>query len=349
MTGWQVSRFDILTSAASENSDLLFANGRMQVLVNVQIKANLTDENATPYTLSQNELDSIRLIDYFTHAEIASQGAGWVWSRQRGEFAGSLHSQGRSDWKPNTPSQLVQFYVSTTISEKKTIAASIRQSDGTMIRTSDDSYNHSIVLKAQPAINYTYPENVDFGPQRTGDGHYRIRSKVFDESSFRWGQTNYYLTTKDYPLLYSTDDCSTFAGADAGTYSDVHLDSCYACQVRDGELSLSLFFLWKDPLGTTASTRKVGLTSTVPGDFFMGPWTANAFADITVNDKKNSVCFSYVNFHDVPTLAYGLWSTTWYSEPKLTVYDIHGNRGTFKVSFSKKDKDAVVIYNDNEN
>jgi hypothetical protein len=53
-------------------------------------------------------------------------------------------------------------WVSSTVSEKKSIGASISQPDTTVVRTSGSNYNSYITLNVQPAITYTYPENVGF-------------------------------------------------------------------------------------------------------------------------------------------------------------------------------------------
>ncbi|UKZ58881.1 uncharacterized protein TrAtP1_000203 [Trichoderma atroviride] len=349
MVNWQIASFSVSTSAAGETSDALYANGRMQVLVNIQIKAIVpdSDSSSTPYTLSKHELDSIRLMDYFTHAELANHGNGWVWSTKKSPFAGSLYSTGMAEFQAEADSQLVQLWVSSTISEKKSIGASIRQPDNTVVRTSDSSYNSYIVLKAEPAIDYTYPENVGFEQEKAGSGHYKIDFVGISDPSRRWDQVNYYLTTKNHHLLYSETN-SYEVYKHHNPYSDEHLECCYAGQVRtDVDGSLSLFFLWKNPLGTKASKPRVGLKSVVNGLLASGPWTAEAFADITVNDKKNSVCLSYLNFRDTPMQVINrLWPVTWGTVAKITVYDVHGNKGTFKASHTDEN-DGVVIHNDN--
>lgn len=320
----------------------------MQVLVNVQIKATIPgkDGDSTPYTLSKNELDSIRLMDHFTHAELANHGNGWVWSQQKSQFAGTLYSMGMAQFQADRDSQLVQFWVSTTVSEKKSIGASIRQPDNTVVRTSDSSYSSSIALTAEPAIVYTYPENVGFETEKAASGHFKVSKYQSEGKDHDWHQFNYYLTTKNYPLLYcETNNYETYKHN--RHYSNEHLDCCYAGQVRDkADYSLALFFLWKNPVGTRASKPRVGL-KTMTDITLSGLWVADAFADITVNDKKNSVCLTYLNF--VTHFEEGwnqLWPATWKAEPKITVYDIHGNCGTFRASFSEE-KDSVIIHNDN--
>lgn len=111
---------------------------------------------------------------------------------------------------------------------------------------------------------------------------------------------------------------------------------------------MSLFCLWEDPLGTTSSTPRVGLTVTQTGPRIIGHISADAFADILVNDKKNSVCLSMINFggavDDNATSI--LWRGDWHSVATITVYDIHGNRGDFTASYTH-DKDAVMLRNRN--
>jgi hypothetical protein len=111
MVNWQVISFSASTSAAGEKFDVFYANGRMQVVVNVQIKASIPGSNSDPipYTLSDNGLASIRPIDYCTHAELTSNGNGWVWSCQKSQFAGTLCSMGTAEFQVEVDSQLVQF------------------------------------------------------------------------------------------------------------------------------------------------------------------------------------------------------------------------------------------------
>lgn len=59
---------------------------------------------------------------------------------------------------------------------------------------------------------------------------------------------------------------------------------------------MSLFCLWEDLLGTTSFSLRVGLTVTQTCLDIPGHISANAFADILVNYKPNSVCFSMVDF-----------------------------------------------------
>ncbi|KAL6910209.1 hypothetical protein GGI43DRAFT_426982 [Trichoderma evansii] len=320
----------------------------MQVLVNVQIKAIDADNPNIPYTLSKAELASIRLIDYFTNLELANNGAGWVWSYNKSIYAGTLLSIGKAEFQQEADSQLVQFWVSTTNIEKKTIGASIRQPDRTLIITNNGAFNSFVTLKAEPPITYTYPENVGLEQVKMDSGVYQISTDSGGGPwSPDWDQVNYYLTTKDYPLLHcETNDFDKPATSwDSKTYPERHLEGCYAGQTRP---DLSLFYLWKIGPETKASKQKAGFKCVVdPAPAIR--YTTDTTVDITINDKKNSVCLTYLSFNQVPNVAnFTLFgpSVPWSAEAKLCLYDIYGNCGHFKATYSER-KDSIVIHNDN--
>ena len=62
-TQWEVTSFSLRTGAPDSTTDIIYANGRMQVQVNVLIKAIVKGQTKR-YLLTQSELASIELVDY---------------------------------------------------------------------------------------------------------------------------------------------------------------------------------------------------------------------------------------------------------------------------------------------
>ena len=87
MTKWVVTFFKVLTSTKDQTSDILYANGAMQVPINVFIKAIDPNANA-PYSLTQDELDGITLVEYNNTAN--ELDGDWSYSDEENEYAHSL-------------------------------------------------------------------------------------------------------------------------------------------------------------------------------------------------------------------------------------------------------------------
>ena len=130
MATWEVTGFQIRTATPELNSATLDADGSMQLPVYVFIKANVKGTN-DGYYLTEEELNSIELIDFgHTNHRLSD---GWSYS-DKDLSAPSTSVTPRSEVSGNDnigdDYQLKCYWVSTTKTEDKNIAARITLPDG---------------------------------------------------------------------------------------------------------------------------------------------------------------------------------------------------------------------------
>jgi hypothetical protein len=136
MATWEVTGFQIRTATPELNSATLEADGSMQLPVYVFIKANVKGTN-DGYYLTDEELNSIELIDFgHTNHQLSD---GWTYSDKE-----DLSTPSTSDTPPLGVSghdsigdgyQLKCYWVSTTKTEDKNVAARITLPDGKTVTT----------------------------------------------------------------------------------------------------------------------------------------------------------------------------------------------------------------------
>lgn len=137
---WEVTFFEVHTASSDSTSAVVFANGRMQVPVDVFIKV-VDPQNHQRYHLTQAELDSIQPVEY-DNPNILMGGA-WEYTDLSNQFAHALISLEIAVASPafneswpiendNSPDHK-RYYVTTTRAEHKRVSARIRQPNGTII------------------------------------------------------------------------------------------------------------------------------------------------------------------------------------------------------------------------
>ncbi|KAJ5996435.1 hypothetical protein N7522_008095 [Penicillium canescens] len=136
MATWEVTGFQIQTATPELNSSTLDADGSMQLPVYVFIKANVKGTNDR-YYLTEEELNSIELIDFgHTNHRLSD---GWSYSDKEEVSAPSTSVTPPSRVSGNDnigdDYQLKCYWVSTTKTEDKNIAACITQPDGKTVTT----------------------------------------------------------------------------------------------------------------------------------------------------------------------------------------------------------------------
>ncbi|PMB70409.1 hypothetical protein BM221_002860 [Beauveria bassiana] len=152
-----------------------------------------------------------------------------------------------------------------------------------------------------------------------------------------WHQDNYYFSTKQFPLHKVGLHWYDRTGHDNGHDNDPCLVGAVAKQLQhDYKVShsaaLNVFFIWEHG---TKSPTKSGLYRK------SGNITANAYANIEVDQREQALCLTRLKFDFFPGLG-EIWGTQWTFSTWFIVFDIHGNSGTFEVTLSD-DHDSVVI------
>lgn len=344
MVDWEVLDLSIGTSNSHPESAQLFANGRMQAVVRVWISAQIKGTNQS-YNLSPDELSEIALVDYndpYNGLDRDGDMRGdWQYSENPGEYTQPLPSSRIVGAATDLPqlargSQTQTYWVTTTAQENKDIAASITQPDGTLVNTTMAGFESRITLEGLTPIVYTTDKESTavekvFVTQGTYNCDFAGPIHPY------WYQDNYYFSTKQFPLHKTVIHWYDRTGHDNGHDNDPCLVGAFAKQLQhDYELAhsadLNVFFIWEHG---TSSPTKAGLYRK-DGDL-----TANAYANIEVDQREQALCLTRLKFDFFPGFG-ELWGTQWAFSTWFIVYDIHGNSGTFEATFSN-DHDSLVI------
>lgn len=336
---WEVTTFEVLTTSPEPTSAIFFANGRMQVPVDVLIRA-IDPDNHQRYRLTQAELDTIQLVEYHNPNNLLT--GAWSYSDESNEFAHALLSSEATGTNPalnefhsiqddRSPDNK-RYYVTTTRVEHRRVAARIRQPNGTTQSTHNgsrfDSYVH---LTAIPPVDYNR-STISVDPEViVPNGFYWMQARpppsgnLFHEP---WTQVNYYVSTSVHPFLKAE-----IHGFNPRP-STPSLTNSYLYMFHGGPpVDLKLHYIWEN--GPQAR-RSVGEHRT---------WTRNgvtytvaAQVSIIVNQRRNALCLTRMSFEN----GHFGWNTGFRHPCGFELYDIYGNHGSFTASHSA-DGDEIVI------
>ncbi|KAH8428759.1 uncharacterized protein LDX57_006443 [Aspergillus melleus] len=306
-TLWEVTNFSLRTSAKDSTADSLYANGQMQVKVIVSIKAKIPDPDDGPakdYTLTADELKTIKLIYYDTRKELSGE---WSYSTTENDFAHVLPG-GTAPAEPIADgTQAVIFWVSSTKLDHENIAAQVSQpgkDEPTIIDTTGGSYHSMVTLVTLQPITYT-TSNVSFTREDTAEGTWK--KKTWSATwTYKWDQDNYYLSSKFYPFL-KVDRKKFVTNDDRFAYLRV-----------DGS-DISMFYMFN--MGEEETVQR-GITSTNVNT------TLERRADIRINQQKNAFCLTRLRFFN----GWSHWEPNWNQDAWFTIYDLYGNHGQFWVN-----------------
>ncbi|TGO18044.1 hypothetical protein BPAE_0398g00070 [Botrytis paeoniae] len=310
-TQWGVNSFKIRGYDSA-----LFANGVMQVAVEVDIKATVPG-TSTPYTMTDAELEEIELVD----DDLNALSGGWSFSSTENDFNHTIPSSAQSDISvPELPSADVQtktYWVSTSKTESKTVYASIQQPDGTVITTHSDKYDSKVELQGRQPTVYTL-SNTNFE-------NYEV------DHDDKWRQYNYFLSSKEQNQPFKTCERHNYVGE-----SDpiVGLRDCYwfaRQKDKDNSHERRIQYFWD--MGPERIVT-VGVTNYKDGT----PIPENPAPTITINQKADAMCFTWLDITS-PTHVYttSFWYDTWF-----IVWDVYGNSGEFTVDTGDNSDDIVI-------
>ncbi|PYI02602.1 hypothetical protein BO78DRAFT_390102 [Aspergillus sclerotiicarbonarius CBS 121057] len=311
-TLWEVITFTVQTSAVGNASDRLYANGQMQVPVIVSIRAIIGDTGAS-YHLTQSELQSIKLIDYYSRKELTGT---WFYSTTENVFSHTLPGS-RAPVEPIADgTQSIYFWVSSTKMESTNIAAQISQpgkDQPTIITTTGGSFDSKVTLTAIQPVTYT-TSNVTFTREDTAEGTWN-KKQGSSTTKYNWDQDNYYLTSNVYPFLKVDRHEVDTSGYNNGAVRIGEMRDSFA-YLEVGSSDVSIFFM-----------------------FNMGKEATVAYADIKVNQKVNALCLTRLRFFK------GAWYSDWEQNAWFTIYDLYGNSGSFWVKPEEKNTMSISSKN----
>lgn len=225
----EVTRFQIRTSTPSQTTDTLYANGYMQVPVDVGIQVTNTFDNVT-IRLSQEELSQIKLVRYDGFEFIDDSQAPldplttggvervWWYSTLENGFAHALEAKvlgghnvvgGASEaysrpWRMDDyrSTQWVRFWVKTLQVENIRLGATIKLGLRNIEATTfDQDYASSVILTSIPRKRYLAKELV-LEERVTGDPSDYRGTLTADRVHVlgKWAQKDYYLYYQSGPV-----------------------------------------------------------------------------------------------------------------------------------------------------
>ncbi|KAK2734630.1 hypothetical protein FQN57_001624 [Myotisia sp. PD_48] len=360
---WTVDVLKVQTTTPSQSTDTLYANGRMQVQVIVLIYAVEIDESKEEkqYHLSQAELDSIELVDYYyTNTQLTGDWSysntynGWYQTLEPAATATTTQAILKASSDSNV-SQPKTYWVTTTAVENKNIAARIKQPDGKVITSRSGMLDSHVTLTGKSPIIYT-TDKITASQEDTSEGTYpfyweikgnELNLDVKKYENVHWDQKNYYISTVNHPLMKAEIHGYDSDGYQNGNQYSYRLMNCYAYSTPDKK-NLKLYYIWK--YGSEA--RKVtGLRreESIENESWSIKLQADVEAFISVNQKPNALCLTRmaVDMYDFKVYQIeGFWGKEWHYPCWFELWDVYGNSGKFSASFSENDN-TIRIGNSN--
>jgi hypothetical protein len=307
---WEISRFKVETSPGDHTRDSLFANGLMQVPVFVSIEA-INPATGLTHTLSAAELNTIKLVDYFSPTTQLS--APWTYSGQENEFHHVLPSTASNETpqtdesNPTAAWQKKTWWVSTSRVEHKNIGASIQAPDRTVYHTGGGgpgSFDSHVTISGIAPVHYNM-SNVEFsGYENTARGRTTNGTHEFD-------QDNYYLSSKEHPFKKVQITGGYFSDPPPVQYSYLRVSRPLFPHFQE----TLLHYLW--PIGPQ-QTKQAG--------------HQNAIANIIVNQRRGALCLTRLHLQYPPLYSDG---GGWFTG-QFTIWDEYGNWGKFKAGEREK-------------
>ncbi|PHM68886.1 hypothetical protein [Xenorhabdus sp. KJ12.1] len=311
----KVNRIISLTEFSIEllsghQSDVIYANGNMQVGVLINIQA--MDENLHIIQLSDDQLDKIELINYVTGNTLDLE---WSYSSTKNDYDNTFPhptpentQKSPSQYKKTTVNKLDNnseyqrkiYWVTTTKYEAIMIAAQVLL-DEKIFSTNQGSQDSCACVTGYPRIIYHSDdlEHPDPVLERSGqyvvhiDKKYSISPPEHYDKNYDWQQNNYYLTLINKPTGFSVKHVDI-----EDTYNDYdfNIANYHGIVHRVESDNLYFWFLW----GTMKKDKTVGdehLTvrkTSVPN--VETTYTSIAQADILTATRTDSVCLSRLYF-----------------------------------------------------
>jgi hypothetical protein len=346
-SAWEVNFFIIATTTPTSHDDQLYANGLMQIPVVVTVGASYQDQDSQPYELTDSDLERIELyaLDDQHHA-LSGEGSWTVSDARNPLFGNSLEIQvsGKDDApKETTPARAEVlgaadpalrskvFWLSTTAVETKSFGARVKQPDNTVVTTRFSPYNASVKITGLAPIVYAM-DSVNFSREDTANGTFNYYSQASEDENWHvsgatWDQDNYYVTSKVHPFVAADVSGQDSTGYGEGHPPDWRLSNCYG-YYSAGRGTMRLSYIWGLD-GRTTTTA--GLYKRAAISDAGQVRAADAFVNMTVNQRTNAVCLTRLAF-DAPD---AIWGEDWSAQDTtFTVYDQYGNKGTFKAGYS---------------
>lgn len=333
---WEVTFFELHTTTLDETTASLFANGRMQVAVDVFVRA-IDSQNGSRYRLTQAELNTIQLVQYVNPNIVLTDP--WFYSDQQNEFAHAMPSSGDTNASPASNEALPiqndatwdhkRYWVRTTRVEHIRVAARIRQPNGTTESTNNGtSFNSFVHLTGEPPVLYN---STTIGTERdpvVTNGIHTVTvtsATTWDQYRGAWTQVNYYLYSKVYSFLRANIPGVPFGHDEANKY--LHFAEA------DNGTNLRSHYIWEL---NGPSWRAAGPQQDI---MFQGQTHhVRSRRDIRINQMRNALCFTILEHESRSPI----WHPFWDWIPGFELLDIYGNSGLFTATHSADRRELVI-------
>ncbi|KAI6753883.1 hypothetical protein HG530_013059 [Fusarium avenaceum] len=339
MIPWVVDSISVSTVNIGGVTDSLYANGRMQVPVNVLVSARIKD-TTIEYTLSPEKLQLVVLRNRHTDAVLVGD---WTYSTIKNDYDHVISSvsldgsavgpMGDQNAASDDKGQTIQFWVSTTEVARMEIVASIHPPGEDDRSSSNKSPNDSsVILTGIPPITYT-ADSITIQKAEVETGQYKLEWEklegLWDVSWPRYWQTNHYVSLKNQN---SVRKIKIFG---LRRPEDERLRNCFAYWASDLR-NLRIYYIWdKGPV----RTRQVGHYINTSIQTFWGSTLgrkAHAVNDAVVNQNPKAICMTVMYYECEDKL----WGPQWYDDCGFELYDRFGNYGKLSVTFIR---DEIII------
>ncbi|KVK96215.1 hypothetical protein WJ45_20065 [Burkholderia ubonensis] len=302
---------------SGQPQDKLFANGNMQIGVVVSITA--IDDSGQQVILSDDQLNSIQLIDYSTYQVLSG---GWAYSSQENSYnhsfpgeivSGASDPSARQDRTDDRVSdgqpQIKVYWVTTTSVESIQIGAQVTL-NGTTYSTHSTGFDSHVGANGQQPVTYSVSSLKVEVDENVPWGHYSVEV-MGQEGQENWEQHNYYI----YPTNgINIEDYSVWNTFNNDDHEDLDFRQFTYLTNND---NLKLWYLW----GTLQEGREVGRSDITWGD---GPFscTLHPRANINTSPRANAITVTGMSF-GWPSYAH--WGPEGYYNPYFSFRDVYGN------------------------
>ncbi|PHM68100.1 hypothetical protein [Xenorhabdus sp. KJ12.1] len=354
-----LNKFQIyLTSGNKEDS--VYANGKMQIGIRILIRA--VNDSDKQVILSDEQLESIKLINYSTGKELSN---GWIYNDRENKYNHvfpnqssqeifySLHEENKDDIF-----QHKIYWVTTSHVEEMQIGAQIKLNGKTYNTLAGTSFDSRVIVIGYQPITYNSDDLIIEKPEHITSGKYKfnvvryipnIETLSNDNYYYKWSQTNYYIKSKN-----------GFKIKDAYVWKTVNNDEPSNMEFRRfsylvNQDNLYLFFIW----GTYQEKNKLvghpdiskSVTDT-PHDFYPSAVTLSTGSpqvhlDI-LNPHSDVVSITKLYFESPQEY---FWETekSKSDKPNFYFHDVYGNRsGHMRVIINKDNQSFYLQDADND-
>ncbi|KIL84623.1 hypothetical protein FAVG1_12150 [Fusarium avenaceum] len=339
MSSWEVISISVDTVNIGHETDSLYANGRMQVAVNVTISANKTG-STTNYKLSPEELKLVMLRNKNTDEKLAGD---WTYSDIKNDyyhFISSVSLDGSAVdhmdnqiVASNDKGQTIQFWVSTIEVARMEIVASIQPPGGDRSSSNKSPNDSSVILTGISPITYT-ADSITIQKEQILQGNYKLEwEDVFQnwqESWPRYWQTNHYVSLKNQISVHKTN----IFGLRKPSWEGNGLSNAFGYWASDNR-NMRIYYIWEKGPETTKRVGDYISTIIWKNGFHVGR-KANAWKDVVVNQNPKALCMTLMYYECEDEL----WDHQWYDNCGFELYDSYGNYGKLSVTFSH---DKIII------